>query len=212
MKRIKSFLLLLAYFMLLTGFSPLPNETEINNVTVSGELEEHGFPKYVSVNGKKQDVRVVTWDEYYNDKSDDLLIILDYETTYEEVSSSKLQTSISQPTNNHDTEILFLGEVLVFVGKTIVGRIIGDAFVYSVQSGIAKTVALKAFAAISTIIPYAALAVIGVAYAYTVYETIKGIVTVTSLQNRDGCVWNGPRIGGRWICPFRIYFDPIYGK
>lgn len=207
MKRIKVVLTLLCCCcLLLTGFSPYIHNEE-NKIHVSQELNKEGFPESVTINGKEKIVNVISWEEYYRNEynSNHLVVISD------EIDQNPIEIHNKlEPITIHKDNII--GEILLYVGDKIAGKIIGEVFVYLVNSGIARTVALKAFAAVGAVMPYLALATIGISYAFTIYNTITGIVKVNSLQNSSGCVWNGPQIGGNWVCPFKTSFIPSNKK
>lgn len=206
MKSVKSRLIVLCFFLFLTGFTPYVSSDE--NDDVSSFISEHEFSEKVIINGEIRDVRVVTQEEYEKDTSGDFLVILDYS----EVES--VQSRITRVYKNDSITLefssqKFVKEILVFVGSHVAGKILDKGFVYLVNSPVAQAIALKAAAAVATAIPYVALFVIGASYVYTIYYLATDSASLKRISNASGCVFSGVYPNGQWLCPYSLPIEEV---
>lgn len=188
MKKIKSILLLLLCFALLTGFSPVQ---KVEDYGEGAEISvNENVPESVIINGEIRNIRFVTREEAKMDTSNDLLFV-PIDAPYDENST------LISPNSLKD-------KIAVFIGDQIVGYVSGKVIEYVVGTPFGQAVIAKAVSIALAVWPYALAIGAGVVAYYLIMNYTKNLPEYRYVKNGLGCIWHGPRVGGSWICPFSI--------
>ncbi len=182
MKKIKSVMLILCCFILLTGFTPnsnnlIPDDFDSKNVVV--------------LNSERKNIRFVKTGEAYSDTTDDLLFVpidkpIDSNGSLYEVTPNGI-----------------ISKIALFIGDQVVGYVSGRVIEYVVGSPFGQLIIAQAASVALAVWPYALAVGVGAVAYHLIINVVNNSPELKYLTNSAGCVWNAPTMGGRWICPMR---------
>lgn len=142
------------------------------------------IPSTIVVDGVEKNVKIVTWEEYHLDVSDDFLVVISN-------SNSQLQPAS------------LIKKIAYFIGEQIAGYVLEKGIEIIVSATVSAAKSASAAGYLLGVAPWATMTVLAVAVVYLVWAS--GNPQIMAYGNVGGCVWSGRNLyNGQWLCPMSV--------